>query len=183
MIQAHLFRITKEMYAQSLIELVSGAGGLRVAGRWHAKGSRVTYFANSRALGLLEHLVHLNIHPNETTLPLVAAHIEMPARFLSPEYTREITSTELYALDPHWRMPDSQTCLKIGATWYKDAAHLFLKVPSAVLPEESNLVLNSSHTAVGELIADASFSVTSISIDPRITAILDSNQIAKRGGL
>ncbi|WP_446981906.1 RES family NAD+ phosphorylase [Rhizobium leguminosarum] len=163
-------------------ELVSGIGGLYVGGRWHAKGSRVTYFASSRALGVLEYLVHLDIHPDETTSPLVAAQLEIPERFLGPHYTREITVSELFTLDPHWRMPESRTCLNIGITWYTDAEHLFLKVPSAVVPEDFNVVLNSSHPAMNELFANAFFSTTSISIDQRISAVLDARKIAKRRG-
>jgi RES domain-containing protein len=39
---------------------LSGAGGLRAAGRWHSQGKRIVYLADHPSSALLEMLVHLD---------------------------------------------------------------------------------------------------------------------------
>lgn len=46
----------------------------------------------------------------------------------------------------NWRSLDAYSTLqKIGSAWYKDQRSLLLKVPSAVIPNEYNYVINASH--------------------------------------
>ena len=49
-----IYRITQKKYAHP-----DGMGGLLVSGRWHKKGYRIAYFSESRALAILEFLVHI----------------------------------------------------------------------------------------------------------------------------
>ena len=50
------YRLTKSQYAMDL----SGAGAAIYPGRWNILGTPVVYTSESRALSLLEKLVHLS---------------------------------------------------------------------------------------------------------------------------
>ncbi len=67
----YLWRICAAKYQDSAF---SGLGGLYVSGRWHQRGNKVVYTAESLALATLEILVHLE----SDRVPLVAikAYIE-----------------------------------------------------------------------------------------------------------
>src|SRR5688572_30621963 len=109
-----LFRVTRREFAGDTATLLSGLGGFYAGGRWHAKGSRVTYFGSNISLCVLEHLAHLDVHPTQNNWPLVVAEVSIQPDFLKPENVRELSRQELEALDPNWRMPDSPFCLRIG---------------------------------------------------------------------
>ncbi|THK38622.1 RES domain-containing protein [Ensifer sp. MPMI2T] len=177
---ADIFRVTNEEFARSPSQVLEGVGGLNVPGRWHLKGSRVTYFASSRALGLLERLAHLDIVPGEAPSTWVAVKLSVSPRLLGPDCMRQISADELYRLDKDWRKPGNKTCLRIGVAWYGDNKHLLLRVPSAIIPEEYNTVVNCSHPLLPVLVAASDFERAPISIDRRIVEILDPAAIAKR---
>src|SRR6478672_3305518 len=63
-----------------------------------------------------------------------------------PENTR-ITTIDVARLEDGRRdFHDYSKCQPLGDTWYKEGKALTLKVPSAVLPESFNYVINSEHT-------------------------------------
>ena len=174
-----LFRIAKKEHLADIKTALSGEGGVHTHGRWHLKGYRVTYFSSSRALSLLEKLTNLDVHPSEMAWPFAIAGFAIDSDFLEKN-TLEITREDLDRIDQRWQLPRSSTCLKLGTTWYRDSEFLFLKVPSAVVPDEYNFVLNSSHSAVLELAAQAEFDVSNLSLDRRIAEVLDREALAKR---
>jgi RES domain-containing protein len=129
---------------------------------------------------LLERLAHLSIHPTEDQSRTVAARLAIPTYLITPEHVRNVTANELQELDPNWRDPGNETCAKLGELWYSDGAHLMLRVPSALIPQEYNTVVNCSHAFVSELIAFSEFAVSDISLDKRIVEILDIAAIRER---
>ena len=175
-----VFRITKQEYARTAAELLNGEGGRRAPGRWHLRGMPVAYLASSRALCMLERMVHLSIHPRDDTTQLIAARLGIPDDLASPAHVRQLTAGDLDAMDPAWRQERNRTCLRIGVQWFRDGTHLAMRVPSAIIPSESNLVINCGHPAVISLIARAAFDVEQISIDPRITEIISEEALWAR---
>ncbi len=175
-----MFRVTRREFARDLTQLLDGEGGRRASGRWHIKGAPVAYFAESRALCMFERIVHLSVHPNDDHAPLIAAKLVIPNELSGPSTVRRITSEDLDRLDPSWRQPGNRTCLRIGVLWFKERDHLALEVPSSIIPEEHNFVLNCTHPAIRELASTGTFSTSPISIDPRIAEIIDVEALRRR---
>lgn len=132
------YRLTRRPYAD-----LSGAGGLRVLGRWHAHRAAVIYAASSRALAMLEALVHLELHYPDLPRDYVYQVIDIKAE---PE---RLTRNELIKGK---RFIDTAA---YGSQWLKQARSAALQVPSFVVPQEHNLILNAAHPAV----ARASYSI------------------------
>ena len=108
-----------------------------IAGRWNGSGRKVIYCAESVAIAFLENMVRrqgVGFNDNFKTLIL-----EIPDDL-------EIQTIEARGLPAGWReFTDYSKCQPIGNAWYDDGNKPILKVPSAVLPESFNYVINSLH--------------------------------------
>lgn len=127
-----VFRISKTKYTEKL-----EASG--VANRWNKAGQFVIYTSGSRALATLELVVHrLAIIQTE---PYKVMVMEIPIE--NPEMVHEIKQSEL---PPNWNTLQSYPRLQeIGSKWYEKNECLILKVPSALIPQEHNFVINKEH--------------------------------------
>lgn len=118
---------------------LSGLGAERSGGRWNRKGSPMLYGSETIALACLETLVHL---AGGDPLPLNRYLV----RISVPE-SAWMTRT-LFDLSTHvgW---DAQPCGKVsldwGSAWLRSESTLIAQVPSIVVPEESNLLINPTH--------------------------------------
>lgn len=130
-----VWRICREAHAA---DSLSGRGGLFASGRWHTRGRRVVYASGSLALAALEILVHVD----KDMLPpdLVQLEIDVPDKL-------KIQRIDLSALPAVWRSYPAPAALqRLGDDWLDAGSTPALQVPSAVIPEEFNLVINPAHT-------------------------------------
>ncbi len=149
----HLFRIAKTVYIRDL----SGAGPRRYGGRWNHKGTAVIYAAESRSLATLECLVHVPL-PYEP-LGLSVATLIVP----DGASVHELRPGELPA---DWnRFPAPSSLADLGSEWVRGNASLLLRVPSAVVDDEFNLVINPSHPEMAEVKVE---DVTTYGFDERL---------------
>jgi len=128
-----VFRLCKELYAEDL----SGDGARLSGGRWNRKGIPALYTAENIALTVLEYLVHVPLGLIPAKLKVVAIEVpdSVPGSVLLPE-----------DLPANWNMyPSPPETVKLGTDWLIKADELFLKVPSAVVPLCSNIILNPNH--------------------------------------
>jgi len=128
-----VYRLAKAKHIRDL----SGSGARLAGGRWNQKGTAVLYAAENRALATVEFLVHVPI----AILPknLKMATLEVPDA--APR-----TAVSVKALPPSWNhYPPPPELAKIGTDWVAANSHLLLYVPSAVVPEEHNVLINPSH--------------------------------------
>lgn len=125
-----IFRIGYKKYVGSLI-----ASG--VNGRWASAGKRVIYGAENVPLAFLENMVRRQgVGFNDD---FKIACIEIPDDLL-------ISAIDVRSLDPDWRDPyDYSHCQPLGNKWFDDMRMPVLKVPSAVMPESFNYVINTIH--------------------------------------
>ena len=148
------YRITHKKYSKGLF--ASGA-----IGRWNSLGRKVVYAAANIPLAFLENMVRRQgVGFNNDFKILV---IEIPD-------TTIITELDDVQLKEGWRVfNDYAKCQPLGDQWYDEGKSLVLKVPSAVLPEAFNYVINTVHPHFGliKLIA-----TTDLVPDERIEAIL-----------
>lgn len=129
-----VFRITKERYRD---QVFSGLGGLYASGRWTPRGLPVVYASQSVSLAVLEYA--LNYKRHGWLPPSVLARANIP-----DEVAIESLSTA--ELPDNWRAVDPPPSLRtIGETWLRRAQTACLRVPSAIVPEESNYLLNPRH--------------------------------------
>ena len=112
-------------------DALSGEGARRYGGRWNPPGSAVVYASESRALAVLETFVHLTLEARVMAFALFT--LELPGRAL----LRRRADT---------RPPRSVTASQeAGRTWLEDGDTLGLVVPSLIVPQEKNYVLNVAH--------------------------------------
>jgi RES domain-containing protein len=127
-----VWRISRKEYAA-----FDGEGGRITSGRWHHRGFPVIYTGGSLALAAIEFFVHL---PSGISLTgFVAVSADMPARL-------RIESVDMTKMPAHWRNPESGEALRdAGTEWLRARTSAVLCVPSAVIPVESNYLLNPGH--------------------------------------
>lgn len=129
-----VWRIAKERYALDR----QGVGGLREGGRWHHMGQPVIYAGLTVEIATLEKLAHTGSH-----LPadLVLVAISVPD---DPVLYEQHTDTG--ALPAGWdAIPPGNASADFGAEFLKTGRALGLIVPSAIVPEASNIVINPLH--------------------------------------
>lgn len=127
-----VYRISRFKYAQNL-----EASG--VANRWNKAGQFVIYASGSRALATLELVVHRSAIIQSDTYKVMVIEISEQ----KPDLVQQINRSELQA---NWNNLQSYPRLQeIGNEWYEKKESLFLKVPSALIPQEHNFVINTMH--------------------------------------
>jgi RES domain-containing protein len=136
---------------------MGGEGARLNGGRWNSEGVAAVYTSSSLALAALEYLVHVDIE--DVPDDLVAMAIEVPG-------DAGLTSVAVGDLPADWNKgPDHPACVAIGDAWLADGATLLLRVPSAVVPEDWNLLINPRHPRARDV---AVRSVRPFAFDPRL---------------
>lgn len=123
----------KSRYAGAAFD---GEGARLYGGRWNSPGTRMVYTAQSQALAILEILVHLEKAGVLPSYSLCAAHFaEDLVEALDPE-----------ALPDNWRSYPSPSGLRaIGDAWVAEQTSAVLEVPSVIVDDESNYLINPAH--------------------------------------
>jgi RES domain-containing protein len=127
-----VWRISREIYPP-----LDGEGARRYGGRWSSRGSPVVYTAAHLSLAVLEVLVHTD--PDVIPTDLAVFEIEVPDDLA-------IDRVSLDDLPTNWMsIPDHRACRDFGDAWLARADAPVLEVPSAVVPEESNYLIDPAH--------------------------------------
>lgn len=120
---------------------LSGKGAETTGGRWNRPGERrVVYTACSIALACLETVVHLGA---DDGLPLnrFLLRVDAPGDAWAARQTRTNASLPI-----GWSaIPEGKVSLDIGGEWLRARASALLVVPSAIVPEEFNVLINPAH--------------------------------------
>lgn len=151
------WRISKLKYADPPAAAFDGEGAKRRGGRWSGPGRRVAYASSSLALASLEYFV--NLDPADQPAGLVSIQLEIP----DGVRVERLTAAEL---PPDWMSRPYPVALHaIGARWFDARASVCLAVPSVVIPQESNLLVNPTHPDFSKLIFQAPLT---FQFDPRM---------------
>jgi RES domain-containing protein len=125
-----VYRITKAQYADRLV----ASGG---AARWNSRGQFVIYTAATRALACLENVVHRSGEGLADDFRVMVIHIP-------DELT--IATILLSDLPADWfDFQQYGSCQMVGNTWLQQAESPILRVPSAIIVDEWNYLLNPAH--------------------------------------
>ena len=134
-----VWRVVKRKHAAKSFD---GKAAQRFGGRFNSPGRRVVYTSATKSLALLEVLVHIDVG---RPLPrLVAFSFQVPDDLIETlpgsKLARQWRSSE--------GMPATQ---RIGDEWLESGRSLALAVPSVIVPEEYNYLLNPEHAGFARL--------------------------------
>jgi RES domain-containing protein len=104
-------------------------------------GTAMVYTSTSRALAALEFFV--NLQPDEA-----------PDNLLMAEATvldASVETLDAKLLPRNWRALDNERCRDLGSEWARSLRSVALKVPSAVVDEDWNVLLNPKHPQFGKV--------------------------------
>ena len=134
-----IYNIRKEKYANRLV-----ASG--IANRWNRDDEFIIYTGSSIALSALELIAHRS-----------AINIDHQYKLLSIKVNADksdVSEIQLKNLPTDWKSVKSYPQLQeIGSDWYKNNKSLLLKVPSALVQNEYNYLINTKHPGFSNKVA------------------------------
>lgn len=122
--------------------IMSGGGAYRHGGRWNSQGRAVVYMSQSLSLCVLGNLVHMVKVPMMRNFKSI--WVDIPESLIHPLDEKD--------LPPSWEaIPAPEATKQIGNKWFDEKVSAVLKVPSTVVHEEWNFVLNPAHPDFNKL--------------------------------
>lgn len=147
-----VWRISRREY-----QALDGDGARLFGGRWNFEGVPVVYTSSTLSLAALEYLVHVQIE--DVPDDLVSIEIDVPD-------DAEVEQVALFDLPGDWnQVEDHPACTELGNGWSAEARSLALRVPSAIIPHEENVLLNPRHPDMARVSVAA---VRDFAFDPRL---------------
>ena len=127
-----VYRISKTKHATD----ITGEGARLHGGRWNNKFIACIYTSESRALALLEYTVNINVDDIPRSLSIITLEI--------PDIdTYELTES---VLPGNWKdVPAPSSTKDFGSGILNAAKNSVLKIPSAIITNEFNYILNPKH--------------------------------------
>lgn len=130
---------------------------MRTPGRWHTRGRRVVYCAQSPAAALLEILVHLELDIRALPARYRLLRIEVPDDL-------DVERVSLDVLPADW-LEKAELTRTTGDAWLVKGQTPLLSVPSAIVPETFNVLVNPAHPDARRI---AVVKASEHPIDPRL---------------
>jgi RES domain-containing protein len=125
-------------------------------GRWSPPGHACVYVSLSPAGALLEYLAHRSDGAGDAGDGLLLATAELPPGTSLSECNEPST----------WRhLPYRPDVQQVGAAWLASGRSLALRVPSAIVHGEDNMLLSPTHPAFAALQVRA---LAPLQVDPRL---------------
>jgi RES domain-containing protein len=115
---------------------LAGEGGRRAPARWHSAGSPIVYLAASPPGALIEVLVHLEIKDKTLPSTYTLLRVTVPDKLLIPA---------LKSPKGDAGKEDEALTRKLGDAWLKSRRSALARVPSAIIPNTFNYLLNPLH--------------------------------------
>jgi RES domain-containing protein len=117
---------------------LSGTGAFLYGGRWNSPGVNMLYTAENNVLAAFEIALRIpldQISKNYVMVPLTLPDTEeIPEPVLSKQWYKELKTTR-----------------GIGDGFIRDGKHLLMKVPSALISDSFNYLLNPKHELVKKI--------------------------------
>ncbi|MBI1182219.1 MAG: RES domain-containing protein [Alphaproteobacteria bacterium] len=136
---------------------LSGQGARRRGGRWNSPGHPVVYLAAEASLPVLEVLVHLDLSPDLLPEDYVLMRVDLsPLQAAAPGAWLE---------DGPESAEDAAACRAFGDAWIEESRTPVLRVPSVLVTEAANLVVNVRHPLAASLPVPSARPFT---FDPRL---------------
>jgi RES domain-containing protein len=150
-----VWRLARPEFAEHL----DGEGSRIQGGRWNPIGLQALYTSEHLSLSVLEVYVHLPPEMRDALPVLTAVQISIPNEAGSARVTPERLTELLASADP------IAACQALGEAWISRGRDLMLQVPSVLVPEETNLILNPAHPRMRDV---KIVSTRAFHFDPRL---------------
>jgi RES domain-containing protein len=126
---------------------LSGKGAEITGGRWNRKGTPLVYTSVTRALACLETVVHLG---SGGALPLnrYLVQISIPKEQWRARYVLDQNDHVGWDAEPAGKASKDW-----GTAWQSAKTGLLAEVPSVIVPEERNILINPAHPDAAKLSA------------------------------
>lgn len=126
-----LYRISQTKYINDL----TGTGAKIYGARWNRPGVAALYTSEARSLAMLELLVHFS-SKQAFSLSYSFIHLEIDESFIQEIDLGQLPKNELEINDNRlWDITD----------YYFNRNCMAIKVPSVLIPQEFNIILNPAH--------------------------------------
>lgn len=127
------YRLVKKKWTDTAFD---GQGAKRYGGRWNSKGRACVYLTESIALGLLEVMAHANDYS-------ILQHYAVFELRFDPTDVMRLSEQ---SLPEDWQVsPAPLSTADIGDQWLDQTGSALLAVPSVIVPQEVNYLLNPAH--------------------------------------
>lgn len=120
----------------------SGEGASQYGGRWNSIGTPIVYTAGTQSLAILEVVVHVESERQLEHYSLFEISFEQ----------RLVLELSLDSLPEDWQSdPAPESAKAIGDQWVKQADSLVLQVPSTIVNDTPNYIINPYHPDLNKL--------------------------------
>ena len=147
-----LWRIGTDAPAYEAHDL-TGKGAELTGGRWNRKGTALVYASTTRALACLETVVHLG-SGNPLPLNRYLVEITVPAGVWAARTVFDPAAHVGWDAEPAGKVS-----LDWGTGWATGGSALLAEVPSVIVPEEVNVLINPAHPDAGRITVSDPFAV------------------------
>jgi len=122
---------------------LNGQGGIEFSARWNTAGRPLVYLAGSPAGAMLEVLVHLEVEPDDLPDAYTLLQIVVPG---------SAAIEDLVVPDaPDWKS-DVALTRGLGDAWLMTTNAPLARVPSSIMPETWNYLLNPLHPDAQQIV-------------------------------
>ncbi len=134
-----VYRISQEAYCKDL----QGIGARLFGGRWNSQGVQMVYTSGTLSLSALEVLVHTQVE----SAPGSLFYVEI----LIPDSCKGISFSP-DELPKNWnQFPVPGNLASIGDRFIREEKYLWMKVPSAIIHMEFNILINPRHPEIDQV--------------------------------
>lgn len=152
-----VWRLVDHRYTATAFD---GTGAEITGGRFNSRGVKVVYTSDSLSLALLETLVRVNNRERLRRQVCIRATID----------SGMVTELDPSDLPEGWdAIPPSAEVRLLGDAWTESRDSLVLRVPSVVVPQQSNYLINPQHPSISKL---KIFKPIPVPIDDRLERLL-----------
>ena len=133
-----VYRLGKTKFAND----ISGEGARLFGGRWNHKGTPCLYTAESRALAVLEYTV--NVHIDDVPRALSMTVLQLPEQRLLRLSPNNLPGDWFHS-------PAPASTKDFGTELLKKSEYLVIQIPSVIIPEEYNYLVNPLHKDIHQV--------------------------------
>lgn len=132
--------------AEKAATAFDGEGARRFGGRWNPIGIAMVYASEHLSLAALE----VRVHIDKTSL-------QKRYKRIAIRFSEDLVETLSNRILPkNWKHePPPPNLQQIGANWVESGKSVILAVPSVIIPDERNFLINPRHPNFSKLKIDA----------------------------
>ena len=135
----HLWRIASDT-PQWTAEDLAGKGAASKGSRWSHPGEHLTYAATSVSLAAWETRAHFGKSAGKLPWNRFLVRIDVPEAVWGARHA--LTRPPTVGWDA---IPEGLVSRNLGSTWLRTASTALLAVPSVIIDEEDNILINPAH--------------------------------------